>query len=106
MSRIELIHPAAEADAESARAWYEDESPTAAARFMAEFNRVADSIFEHPDRWPQAEPGTRRALLRKFPFAIYYIVDPDMVMILSVAHHKRRPGYWEGRDPRTKSKSK
>ena len=41
-------------------------------------------------------PGAGRAplLLRRFPFAIGYVVEDDTVTVLAIAHLRRRPGYW------------
>jgi len=33
-------------------------------------------------------------VLRKFPYSMFYIVEREVVVIVAVAHHKRRPGYW------------
>ena len=47
-------------------------------------------------RWPlwKANRSYRRRVLRRFPYSIFYVVDPDVIIIVALAHHKRRPGYW------------
>jgi hypothetical protein len=37
---------------------------------------------------------TRRVLLRRFPFSVVYAADSDVALVIAVAHHSRRPGYW------------
>jgi hypothetical protein len=47
------------------------------------------------------EDGVRRALLRRFPYAIYYwekIVGEELE-ILSISHSKRHPLHWTPRKP-------
>jgi hypothetical protein len=41
--------------------------------------------------------GTRRLVLRRFPFAIVYRLAGEFVLVLAIAHMRRRPGYWRGR---------
>jgi len=41
--------------------------------------------------------GIRRVLLQRFPFAVVYQVEPELILIVAVAHQRRRPGYWRDR---------
>jgi hypothetical protein len=36
-------------------------------------------------------------MLQKFPYSLFYTIDSGDLLILAVAHHRRRPGYWVGR---------
>jgi toxin ParE1/3/4 len=40
---------------------------------------------------------TRRLVMRRFPFSVVYLDDPDLITIIAVAHSKRKPGYWKDR---------
>jgi toxin ParE1/3/4 len=55
------------------------------------------AIIEMPMAWPLYEDPTRRYLLRRFPYAIIYVVTDDALMVLAIAHTSRRPGYWRHR---------
>jgi len=50
-------------------------------------------------RWNEIEPGVRRVLLHKFPYALLYTVESNRVVVLVVKHHKRHPDYWRSHDP-------
>jgi plasmid stabilization system protein ParE len=91
------FHPAALQEAEDAQAWYEERSLLAASAFLRELSVAVQRIGETPNRYPAAEAGTRRILLDRFPFTVYYRATPDTVSIVAVAHQKRRPGYWARR---------
>jgi hypothetical protein len=39
--------------------------------------------------WSCASPGAARV-----PYSLFFKVNTDEVVILAVAHHSRRPGYW------------
>ena len=43
------------------------------------------------------EDGSRRLLLRHFPYAVYFDIDGATVYVLAVAHQRRAPGYWRNR---------
>ncbi len=64
-----------------------------------EVDHALDAIAERPMTWP-ARPGIaealgiRRFLMARFPFAVAYVVEGDEVVILAIAHLRRRPGYW------------
>lgn len=91
------FHPAARLEVEDAQAWYEERSLLAASAFLRELSVAVQRIREAPYRYATAESGTRRILLDRFPFTIYYRVSSDALVIVAVAHQKRRPGYWSSR---------
>jgi plasmid stabilization system protein ParE len=39
----------------------------------------------------------RRALVRRFPYAVYYVAEPDQISILAVIHTRRHPHRWQSR---------
>ena len=85
------------AEAEAAARWYAERSPTAALAFSEELDAAESAIVRLPEAWPPFELGTRRYLLRRFPFSVIYRVEPHRVLIVAVAHFRRRPGYWQAR---------
>jgi plasmid stabilization system protein ParE len=88
------IHPAA---LEEAVDWYAERSLQAAVRFLAELRRVIQGISGRPERFPTFEFGTRRAVLRKFPYLIVFRETVTGMEVLAVTHGRRRPGYWRNR---------
>lgn len=84
-------------DAEEAARWYAERSPSAAIRFSIELDDAEAAILDRPEAWPAVGAGNRRYLLRRFPFSIVYRVEPLKVVIVAVAHARRRPGYWKHR---------
>lgn len=89
----------AEAEIDEAADWYavHGDNDDLDVRFLAEVERVARLVGEHPLARTEIEPGIRHAVLRRFPYALVYVVKPSEVLVLAVAHHSRRPGYWRGR---------
>jgi toxin ParE1/3/4 len=91
------LHPEALAEADSALLWYRERSAKAARAFIAEIQRALNRVVESPQRWPVAKAGWRRYPLRRFPYFVVYQEMPDYILILAVAHGRRRPGYWRAR---------
>lgn len=91
------LHPAALAEGEEATAWYAERDPRVAGAFVAELEAALDRIAEAPHRWPVHLHNTRRVRLTRFPYLIVYREEPERVLVVAVAHTKRRPGYWKKR---------
>jgi plasmid stabilization system protein ParE len=65
-------------------------------RIRGEIAKAIKMIADNPAWYPPGDTGTRRFILLKFPFSVVYRVGPS-ILIVAVAHHKRRPGYWMNR---------
>ena len=86
MRRKIILDWEAEAEAEAARQWYAQKNPAAAKRFVAALRAAMRLMTEDPERWAEFEPGVRRVMLRKFPYAVIYTLEPDRVLVLAVMH--------------------
>ena len=91
------IHPEATSDGRAAYAWYKERSSLVAEAFVAELDLAIERLQSSPLTWPSHVHGSRRYLLRRFPYGIVYFVDSEVVRIVAVAHTRRRPGYWKAR---------
>jgi toxin ParE1/3/4 len=95
------FHPRARDELIEAEEWYQVRSPLSAAAFRREVASAIKMIGENPEWYSPGAAGTRRLILPKFPFSVVYRIDaggPAMdaprILVLAVAHHNRRPGYW------------
>ena len=91
------MHPEAVVEARAAREGYAERNATAAEALIGEIDLAIDTIAAAPSRWPIFEHGTRRYLLRRFPYAVIYRATSEAVTIVAFAHCRRRPGYWKER---------
>jgi plasmid stabilization system protein ParE len=96
--KVEYLEDAI-AEAEAAASWYAERSATAASGFADEIDAAVAAIVRLPTAWPAFEHGTRRYLLRRFPYSVVYRVERDRILVVAVAHAHRRPGYWQARLP-------
>jgi plasmid stabilization system protein ParE len=95
--RFVQIHPEALEEAGAAADWYAARSTRAAERFLNELGQAIERISENPERFPAFAFGTRRMVLRKFPYVIVFRETEMTIEIVAVAHGWRRPGYWRDR---------
>jgi toxin ParE1/3/4 len=91
------FHPDARLDAFEAFDWYAERSQRAAGAFRQELQDAGRAIQHSPERWANYLFGTRRYLMKRFPFVIVYRVAGDRIEVMAVAHGRRKPGYWKGR---------
>ena len=96
VARVDLT-PEARREIDDAFEWYLERSVQAAEAFLREATKAFALIAGSPAIWPRFEAGTRRYVLRKFPYSIIYREIPDGIEVVAMAHHKRRPRYWRGR---------
>jgi plasmid stabilization system protein ParE len=91
------FHPAARADYREAAAFYESRREGLGAAFSIEVEAAIARILEAPNRWRVIEQDVRRCLTRTFPYGILYTIEDDSILIVSVMHLRRKPGYWHDR---------
>ena len=89
--------PPAEEEMTEASLTYEAASSNLGDDFLDDVQRVIDAVRESPSLGPGVGGKLRRALLHRFPFSLIYSVEPDAILIVAVAHQRRRPDYWRNR---------
>ncbi|MBS0365920.1 MAG: type II toxin-antitoxin system RelE/ParE family toxin [Proteobacteria bacterium] len=91
------FHPLAADEAEAARRWYYERNASLSNAFRHELDAAVQNIADGPERWPTYPGKSRRYLLHRFPYSVVYRLRADVVEVMAVAHHRRRPGYWRDR---------
>ena len=92
-----IVRPAAAADIDEAFLWYEGQRAGLGAEFLSAAQALIDPIAENPHKHPVVGRNTRRALLRRFPYAIYYRVYDEIVVVVACMHGRRDPRRWQTR---------
>jgi putative addiction module component (TIGR02574 family) len=97
MSRRVEFHPAAREELEAAFHWYRARDPRIAEQFLLEVDRAIERISASPEGAPKYLHATRRLVCRRFPFVIVFRARNDEILVVAVAHGRRRPDYWRRR---------
>jgi plasmid stabilization system protein ParE len=92
-----VFRPEAEAELLEARAWYEGERVGLGALFSAAVEATVTGILQSPLAYPSVRGETRRALVGRFPYAVYFRPLDDAVVVLAVMHGRRNPRHWRSR---------
>jgi plasmid stabilization system protein ParE len=73
---------------------YDEHVPGLGDEFAAEIEHSVGLIASHPEAGSPQLAGTRRLQVRRFPYGLVYTERIEQLVILAVAHHRRRPEYW------------
>jgi plasmid stabilization system protein ParE len=97
MSKLRVLSPA-EREYTEALCWYAERSMRAAEGFDTEFDKALETIRADPRRFPLCDERHRHYLMDRYPYQIIYREESgDEVVVIAVAHTKRRTGYWAER---------
>ena len=77
--------------------FYENQVAGLGLDFESEIRNALRIIQQNPEMWPLRQRNVRRYLIERFPFAIHYTIEPDILRIIAIAHCSRKPGYWKNR---------
>ncbi len=99
MKRLRLT-PEAELDVDEAHLWYQQQAPDRAAAFLAAIDACLATIQRHPQAFTLVDRTMRRALVRRFPYAIFYEAGPREIVVYGVFHGARDPEAWRRRRDR------
>jgi plasmid stabilization system protein ParE len=91
------LRPEAEQDLAEAAAWYEEQRQDLGHEFLDEVLTGFASIAETPLMYPNIHRNTRRAIIHRFPFGIYFRVENAAIIIVAVMHGSRNPRRWKNR---------
>lgn len=75
-------------------AYYREIQPALGERFAKAVEHATELALAFPDAGIPSFANTRRVLVKGFPFSLIYLPKPYGILIVAVAHHARRPGYW------------
>jgi plasmid stabilization system protein ParE len=96
MQRVELRQQFEEEAAE-ARDWYDAQRPGLGDRFLDAVEATIDRVAELPLSFPRVDGETRWARVQRFPYAIYYQVREDYILVVAIMHSSRHPDRWRSR---------
>ncbi len=97
MSRRTFVRTEAQIDVREAALWFENQEPGLGLRFASEVTTSLNAIANNPFRFPVLDEEVRRALLKSFPYSIYFLTSTDIVVVIAVLHQHRNPTAWQDR---------
>ena len=92
-----VITEIAEIDILIGKDWYNSQKNTLGDEFISEMESKIKVIQSNPYLFSFIKKDIRKALLKRFPFGIYYFVEGDVINIFAVIHFSRNPKIWKHR---------
>jgi plasmid stabilization system protein ParE len=91
MTATVLYKPAAQVEISDIAEYLEGQRPGFGRLFIDEIGRVEDFLRDNPELYALVDGPIRRAVLRRFPYGLFYIVENSQVLVLACFHLHRGP---------------
>ena len=92
-----LVRPAAAADIEEAYLWYEKQRTGLGDEFLDAVDSLLTKIVANPAAYPVIHREARRALLHRFPYAVFFRSYDETIVVIACMHGRRNPRRWKAR---------
>ena len=80
-----------------AQDWYEKEAPGLGRRFREAVDALVERMSANPRQFPIVFKNLRRALLRRFPYSLFFAVEGQTLVAIACFHASRDPSQWQKR---------
>jgi len=91
MKRGIVLRRVAEKEFDDSIAWYENEREGLGQEFRNGVEEYFQRIADNPEWFPEVRGEVRRAVVRRFPFVIHFLIEKERIVILSIFHTSREP---------------
>ena len=92
MSYQLIVRPLAQEDLLEAQRWYEAQQSGLGGEFRAAIDSVFGRLVDNPHLYPLVYRGLRRAVVRRFPYLMYFAAEAEVITVVACLHSRRRPG--------------
>ncbi len=97
--RVVVFHSLAEQELATAIAYYKEQKTGLEQEYLEEIENTVDLLRRYPEAGSKVRGLIRRLILPRFPYSLLYRpLEDGQIRILAVAHHRRKPQYWIGRE--------
>ena len=97
MSRRLIVKPGAEFDIANGFRWYEERQLGLGLRFIEQLDVAFQRVVESPASYQEVMPEVRKAVVRRYPYLVFFTYDPEAVHILAVIPAAQDPAYINSR---------
>ena len=92
-----IVRPEAAREIQEAFDWYEGRSEGLGLEFLRAADACLSGVRRNPSAFQPVHEQVRRALLRKFPYALFYLLSDDTIVVVACFHVRRSPADWQRR---------
>ena len=93
-----LINEEAAGELDEAIRYYETKSPGIGLSLADKVSEALNRIQQNPQLYPfHKDTNVQRCIIRRFPYTLFYIELDEYIVVIAVAHQRRKPDYWKFR---------
>jgi plasmid stabilization system protein ParE len=92
-----LVRRQAKLDLRQAVQWYDQQQYGLGREFGAQVDAAMELIADNPMQYQILYRNIRRAILRKFPYGVFYRIDGTDIVVFAIVHLHRDPSSWQAR---------
>ena len=97
MTYTVIIRPEAESDLADAYDWYQRQREGLGHEYLLCVEAALEAISRSPLQYATVHGEVRRALVRRFPYGVFYLIEGTTVVVTAVFHCRRDPSGWRDR---------
>ncbi len=91
-----VINDEAADELDEAIRYYETKSPGIGLNLAAKVSEAFQRIERNPQLYPfHKDTNVQKCFVRRFPYTVFYMELEEHIVVIAVAHQKRRPDYWK-----------
>lgn len=87
--------PSAEAELQNAIDYYNTQCEGLGYEFAGEIQSTIERIISHPEAWTKLSAYCHRCRTKRFPYAVIYYAENNLLFVVSIMHMKREPNSWQ-----------
>ncbi len=92
-----ILRPAVKQEIDEIISYYEKQKRGVGLLFLEILDMLLSRVHHHPEQFQEVHKQIRRAVLKDFPYNIYFRMYKNQIIVLAVTHQKRNPKVWKGR---------
>jgi|ERR1019366_3761944 plasmid stabilization system protein ParE len=96
-SKWPILLPPAKRDVKKAHEWYEDQKPGLGDIFLERVEECLAAIRRSPKAFQPVAKDARRAIVKQFPYVVFYRIEGKTIFVYSVFHTSQNPQKWMNR---------
>lgn len=86
-----IVRPLAEQDALYAMKWYNEKKEGLGDEFLLVLDAKINAVLRNPEQFQVVHRNVRRALIKRFPYGVFYIIENGRIVVIAIHHTSRKP---------------
>ncbi|YAF96981.1 MAG: type II toxin-antitoxin system RelE/ParE family toxin [Nodularia sp. CChRGM 3473] len=98
MNYVLVFRPEVLEELDDAYTWYENQQAGLGDEFLDCVDEILKKICQMPESYAVVSNDVHRAILQRFPYAIYYRIVSSRIIVIAIFHGRRDPKIWQTRN--------